>query len=237
MATSEERSISHYTGESGDAYHSAVHGQVLQSPAVHRAKADLARYRYFRNLPAHTRIFEFGVGAGFNLSRLDVEEVAGFDVSEIARDISRSHGITIYDSMDAVPDAHFDVVVCRHVLEHVPAPVEVLVGLRQKVRDDGKLLLILPVEHGRRHQRRIDPHDVNRHLYCWRLQHAANLLAISGFEVIEWRYEWYSMQRLLRWIPRLLGAKTYHVVVMLAGMLRRQSELVIWATPQAGSSA
>ena len=219
----------YYEGESGEAYQLAVHGQEIQSPAVHRAKALLARRRYFNGLSPSARVFEFGTGAGFNLRFVEASEVAGYDISETARRLTRDQGVHVYDSMSDVPNSHFDLVLCRHVLEHVPDPVAILESVASKIAPDGSLLLILPVEHGRRHQRMIKSDDVNQHLYSWKLQHASNLLGLCGMEVQEFEYRWYSGQRLLGWVLRLFGIRAFDAAVTMAGILRRQSEMVIRA--------
>lgn len=229
MTTPEERTRAYYSGASGAAYHAAVHGRELESEAAFDSKALLAKHRYFRHLDRSARVFEFGVGTGVNLAKLDVAERAGFDVSETAAKHSRALGIEVYDSMEDVPEAHYDVVVCRHVLEHVTDPTETLTRLATKMDAGGRLLLILPVEGRPIRLRRVPKTDVNQHLFAWKLNHIVNLLAVCGMRVEAHRYEWYSMQRILGWVQRRFGSTTYSRAVSLAGRLRRQSEMVIWA--------
>ena len=219
----------YYEGDSGEAYHLAVHGQEIESPGVFRAKAELARYRYFRDLSPDARVFEFGTGAGFNLKLIIAHEVAGFDISETARRLTRDQGIDVLEEMGTVPNHHYDVVLCRHVLEHVPTPVEILQSLATKIAPGGRLLLVLPVEHGWRHQRGFVHDDVNQHLYSWKLQHVANLLGVCGLEIDRFTYNWYSAQRLFRWMPRVVGVRAFDMAVTVAGFIRRQSEMVISA--------
>jgi SAM-dependent methyltransferase len=231
MTSPKEKAARHYQGNQGSTYQHAVHGQQIDSPKVYRAKTRLARYRYFRDLPPETRIFEFGIGAGTNLAELDVAEKAGYDLSETARQVSRDHGISVFDDMNDVPDHHYDVVLARHVLEHVPDPVDVITLLKNKLAPKGRLIIIIPVERGPLHQRAISPNDVHQHLYSWKLNHLANLLRLCGLSVTHFNYQWYSMQRILSWMPDTLGMTPYHLAVTLAGHLRRQSETVLWATP------
>src|SRR5690606_27172521 len=51
----------YYAGDSGKSYQLSVHGDVIRSPRVFRAKATLAAHRYFRELPLSARILEYGV--------------------------------------------------------------------------------------------------------------------------------------------------------------------------------
>ncbi len=234
-----ERAAERYRGERGAEYHRRVHGQQLASDAVYRAKAELARHRYFRHLPPAARVFEYGVGTGHNLAALDAAERSGWDLSETARAASRARGIHVFELLDEVPDGRYDVVVCRHTLEHVPEPAATLTLLAGKLAPGGRLLVVLPVERGRLHQRRLPDDDVHQHLYAWRLGHLTNLLAVCGLEVTAVDYQWYSMQRLLAWMPRRLGIRAYHLAVTAAGFFRRQSEMVVWAErdPHGGGAA
>ena len=122
MRAVEDRAGDGYRGERGREYHERVHGQQLHSESVYRARAELARHRYFRHLPASARVFELGLGTGSNLAAIEAAEVAGFDLSETAREVSREHGIHVFDSLDEAPEGHYDVVLLRHVLEHLPDP-------------------------------------------------------------------------------------------------------------------
>ena len=224
-----DRTRAYYQGSAGEAYHTAVHGREMDSPSAFRAKSKLAHHRYFRNLPASSRVFEFGVGTGVNLAHLEVAEKAGFDISETATELSRRWGITVFREMDDVPADHYDIVVCRHVLEHVPDPTQTLHYLGRRLAPAGRLLLVLPVEARPAHVRRLPNEDVNQHLFNWKLNHIANLLRVCGMEVDSFGYEWYSLQRVLGWMSDRLGMRSYDAAVTLAGRGRRQSEMVVWA--------
>lgn len=229
MRPVEERAADDYRGASGREYHERVHGQQLHSEEVYRARAELARHRYFRDTPASAKIFELGLGIGSNLAAVEAAELAGFDPSETAREVSRAHGIEVFDSLEAAPDGHYDVVLLRHVLEHVAEPARTIRQAADKLAPSGTLLIVLPVERGPLHQKTLLEEDIHRHLYAWKLNHLVNLLRVCGFEVFDYRYEWYSMQRLLVPALRWLGIGPYHHAVTLAGHLRRQSEMVVRA--------
>lgn len=218
-----------YRGPSGERYQRTVHGDVVDSPAVLRAKSELARHRYFANIGSTSRVFEFGVGVGTNLAYLPNEIRHGYDIGEFAREQSSKLGIRVFDSMKEVKRSSYDLVLCRHVLEHVEFPAQELRRLRSLLSDKGQLLLILPIEDTRKIRRRLPQLDVNRHLYAWGPQQLVNLLSVCGLRPTSHRYFWYSAQGKLRWILDLLGVGAYSSVVTLAGRLRRQAELAIWA--------
>ena len=52
-----------------------------------------------------------------------------------------------------MPDAVADVIVSNHALEHIEAPIDALRQLRPKVKPDGKLVLVLPIDDWRSQRR------------------------------------------------------------------------------------
>ncbi len=73
-------------------------------------------------------------------------------------------------------------IFCRHVLEHVPDPLEVLAGIRQLLSDDGWLFLEVPnareIIHG------MFGHWLwDEHLFYFTSVNLATLLAKSGFHI------------------------------------------------------
>jgi SAM-dependent methyltransferase len=49
----------------------------------------------------------------------------------------------------AFPDEHFDVLICNHVLEHVPAEVTAIDECIRVLKPDGYALFSVPIERGR----------------------------------------------------------------------------------------
>ena len=67
------------------------------------------------------RLLDFGCGGGFLLrcARNAGWDASGFDPGEEARRACREQGLPVFDSLDALPERGFDVVLLSHVLEHV----------------------------------------------------------------------------------------------------------------------
>lgn len=217
----------HYRDDAGEEYHRSVHGSLISSEKVYWAKAKLARYRYFRDLDLNARVLDVGVGTGFTIAALPNVVKHGFDVSSYALKVSSAHGIQTYDRLDGLADDSYDLVVCRHVLEHVPDPIELLARLVRKAKPEGEILVIIPIENSRRRFSGIPNPDTHRHLWAWNLQHFVNLIAeVSGLELVQHRYYFYSGQEKLRSLAAL-GPRPYSVAVSIAGRFRRQGELVL----------
>lgn len=50
-----------------------------------------------------------------------------------------------YDNVsNAIPDHHFDLIVCNDVIEHMPDPMGFLCEVRHKLVDDGSMILSVP---------------------------------------------------------------------------------------------
>jgi 2-polyprenyl-3-methyl-5-hydroxy-6-metoxy-1,4-benzoquinol methylase len=88
----------------------------------------------------------------------------------------------VVDRVGDIQDGSFDVVVCRHVLEHAPHPAETLRDIHRVLKDDGHLILILPKESHSRYG--LESDRVNHHLHCRSFRSLNNLLDFTGFRSV-----------------------------------------------------
>jgi cyclopropane fatty-acyl-phospholipid synthase-like methyltransferase len=145
-------------------------------------------FDYFKPfLQATDLVLDFGCGNG-GISRLmapHVRRVEGIEVNPSAAQIARASGLTIYSSLDELPDGTaYDVVVSNHVLEHVRDVPSTLEGLRSRIRRRGLILLKLPMEDWRAaDSKRWSSDDVDHHLQTWTPKLIGNVMYESGFEV------------------------------------------------------
>ncbi len=170
----------HYQGEEGCRYHQQKRGIPEKTvPWVARLRAE--------KLSPHIRpedvVFEYGVGAGWNLAQLNCKRRIGCDVADFLEAGLRSRGIEFVTSSAQIPSASIDVVLCHHALEHVMQPGAVLEELKRVLRPQGKLLLFVPYEKEARYRffRRDEP---NHHLYSWNVQTLGNLVEETGLTVV-----------------------------------------------------
>src|SRR5690606_1153091 len=161
------------------------------------------------------RVFDYGCGLGASIALLPDAE--GWDVSAEAREACRRRGVRVHDALEDVPRGAYDVVLCRHALEHVEAPLGALRTMRTLLRDGGTLILVLPRE---RHWMpgSVRP-DANRHLYCWNVRTIWNLLWLADFEPLSAAYRYpFGAHRLL-FVRRLFGPRVYRAAVRAGGIL------------------
>ena len=169
----------HYVGESGRAYHA-------RRFAIPDAAYDWVARSRARKIAPHVRaghtVVEFGVGHGWNLAALSCRARICFDVGAHVAPIVREHGIAFVESAAELRDGSADVLICHHVLEHVPDPAETLAELRRILAPAGRLLLFVPYETERRF-RRYTTDEPDHHLFSWTPQSLGNLVHDCGFSV------------------------------------------------------
>jgi SAM-dependent methyltransferase len=137
------------------------------------SKRNLAREALRRSgqRPSGWRIFDLGFGDGLTILSMPRDNhVAGVEIVpeyvERAAAAAKRKGFASADFRwsDGVvpvpfPAMSFDLVVCSHVLEHVPDDQPVLVDLVRLLKPGGLALLVVPI-----HEERIDdPNHVRRY--------------------------------------------------------------------------
>lgn len=129
-----------------------------------------------------------GLASSVRAAGLSVEYV-GFDLSDVNADSAREAGLTFIrgDANEGLPfdDSSFDCVFCLELLEHVTAPLKLLIETRRVLRDTGRAVVSVPnpyswVEVARELLGRPDPEG---HLNCFSTSITQNLAALSGFEI------------------------------------------------------
>lgn len=168
-----------YTGESGRSYHEnrfAIPDDAYDWVARQRAR------KFASHLSPGGTVVEFGVGHGWNLAALRCRERIGFDVAAHVAPVVRKHGIAFVERSEDLPSATADVLICHHVLEHVPHPAATLKEIQRVLARGGRLLLFVPYEVERR-QRRYVEHELDHHLFSWTPQTLGNLVRDCGFSL------------------------------------------------------
>jgi SAM-dependent methyltransferase len=144
----------------------------------------VSQKKYFAKfVDPESSIFEYGCGMGYNINLM--KNAIGYDISEYSLDFCRSKGIKVTNNVNSVENNSMDFVFSSHVLEHHPNPAEMLSEMFSKLKDDGKLILVLPHEiHGTADFKI----DLNQHLFTWNFRTINNLLMYSGFKILKNEY-------------------------------------------------
>ena len=100
------------------------------------------------------RVIDVGCGSGFLMKRIRDANVTGVDLSDTALSMARVNlsgmGNVRLVKADArqlpFDDSSFDKVVCADVLEHVPAPKDVVREIKRVSRPGARIVIALPNE-------------------------------------------------------------------------------------------
>lgn len=125
-------------------------------------------------------ILEVGVGPGWNLVRLPAHRRVGQDVTLAYAGHLLDHGVEFVSSLLQLSGQQFDVVILSHVLEHLLEPAKMLMQIGPLLKQDGRLLLLVPLESP---VRKFSEKDKNHHLVSWNAQTLNEFLAASGYAV------------------------------------------------------
>lgn len=135
-------------------------------------------------------VVDFGCGGGYLLRNIKCKQKMGIEVNAYARQEAKNSGIKAVESIGEVPDNHADIVISNHTLEHVENPVGVLRALKDKLKDNGKIVFVVPHQDIRE---RYDPDDINKHLYTWNQLTLGNLFSVAGYKVLRveaFQHQW-----------------------------------------------
>jgi SAM-dependent methyltransferase len=168
-----------YTGQDGASYHAAVHVKdrfVLKVLARQRSR------KFQPLVKSNDTVLEFGAGLGVNLLNLRCKQRVAFDASDAGRQICATAGVKFTTDIEELQAEGFSVVICNHVLEHVPDPIQILEQIGEFLGPGGRMILCVPFETTRRH-RQFRPDDADHHLFAWNVQTLGNLVTSVGFKI------------------------------------------------------
>lgn len=129
----------------------------------------------------YASVLEFGAGLGQNLALIRADKKWAVDINPQSKVACESRGFTWVDSLDQVPDGAFDIAIARHSLEHVTSPYVTLMALRRKLKAQGKLFLVVPLETNALPDT-LNEYDEHCHLFSWTPMTLKNLLVSTGWK-------------------------------------------------------
>ena len=193
--------------------------------------AKLRMRKIIPHVKENDTVLEYGVRFGWNLALIKCKKRLGFDLSDSLAPIVREHGIEFINDLVAISDDSIDVIICHHQLEHELAPAEVLSALKRILRPNGKLLLFVPYEKGKR-TLGYDMYDRYHRLYSWNVQTLGNLVKANGFKVIEGQVGRYGYERFSAVLANRykLGELGFRVIRRAIHLVRPGYEVELVAT-------
>ena len=219
-----EKNLGHGDAHYEVGYHEAFHGSMLAADDLYEARAQLAAEIYLTAAERTQRVFEYGCGIGQNIAALP--NAAGWDISPDAVAAARAHGVRVYDALEDAPEGAWDVVICRHVLEHLETPLAALQSMRRLLAPKGKVVLIIPKEW---HWREPLRPDYTQHIYCWNFRSINNLMFRAGLRPTYNGYHYPLGWHAFMPIRRRFGHAAYAALSRAGGILRRNGEIIVHA--------
>ncbi len=186
-------------------YYSGIAGSAYSSwqRRLSRRMGPIVARKFLPYVDSTKVVLDFGCGDGSVLEALPARRRLAVEPNPASRNVHNAALLESQESLFTVPERSIDVAISNHALEHCLAPLSALAQIREKVKPNGKLVLIVPIDDWRR-QRTYDTRDVNHHLYTWTPQLLGNLLHEAGFQVetIEIsRHAWPPAVRFLTGLP------------------------------------
>lgn len=147
-------------------------------------------------------LLDYGCGSGKSTkmaSDLGLRAV-GIEPDSVARDVAASLGVRVYRDLDEMDQeakrlgdespVRFERIVLSHVLEHVPAPLELMANIRQRLMPAGRALVSVPNVES--YQAQVFGgywigYDMPRHLWHFSLSTLSRLVEMVGLEIVERR--------------------------------------------------
>lgn len=216
-----------YQGNAGKQYHEIKRGVPEQAlPWVQSSRAR----KFSPYVKPSDIVFEYGVGAGWNLAQLPCARKIGFDIAGHLAKRVQALGIEFVSDLANIPDKTADVVLCHQTLEHLSEPFEALKQLLRITRPGGRLILHVPWEREHRYSQ-YNPQEPNHHLYNWNAQNIGNLVTLAGFQIKTIRVLKYGYDRFaaVLALKTKLGAPGYRLLRSILIHLRPLYEIELIA--------
>jgi len=150
--------------------------------------ANLFKFEEF--ISATDTVIDFGCGGGYLLHNIRGKEKIGIEINPHARQEANRNGIKVVKLINEISDKFADIIISNHALEHVLNPLEVLRKLRKKLKNNGKIVFVVPHQDTREEYVSTDR---CKHLYSWNQMTLGNLFSEANYLVLEvkaFQHQW-----------------------------------------------
>lgn len=125
-------------------------------------------------------VLDFGCGSGAILNALPCRNRIGVEINDVAREYANKQGISTYKYTREVENESVDVIISIGVLEHVEDPLGEIKELRKKLKNNGKIVFIVPCEDI---MQGYEKNNFDNHFYSWNCMLLGNLFKAAGYFV------------------------------------------------------
>ncbi len=161
-------------------YHQNKFNKLLTNRQYFMLRGIYAKNNYFDiDFDEDNKILEFGCGVGNNLSH--IKNRYGYDINKSLYPALKKQGIIMYNKQNDIPDNYFDDILICMVLEHLPNPIATLNFLKGKLKDNGRIRIVLPNPNMKVSKIYGLNKSVDGHLFAWTFYEINYLLNYCGF--------------------------------------------------------
>jgi len=184
-------------------------------------RAEYSKNVYLRHLKGE--IFEFGCGIGQNIYSIRKDAV-GIDISDFALKECAKRGINAVKSISKLRKS-YDGCLSIHVFEHLENHGSYLKEISGKLKNHGRLVIVLPIAKKNLPERRSHGNDISKHLYYWNFPAINALLAKNGFKILLNRFNYARGFSLFYKLPFWLAI----FLIRLLGYITNTKEMMVVA--------
>jgi SAM-dependent methyltransferase len=130
---------------------------------------------------AQDAVLEFGPKDRWNLEAVNAARKLTC-APKVDRSSLQNAGVTIFDSLQEVPDGVADLVICYNVLEYELEPRDIIVELKRTLSPTGYLSIHVLYDPAFRNPK-LD--QVAEHYFSWNVQTLGNLAVDCGFTFVQ----------------------------------------------------
>ena len=223
-------STQHYRNKAGRKYYSCF---MEASDSIYLWISRERAKKFIPYIEMSDTVLEYGVGTGWNLSKLTCAKKIGYDIGTHLQPIVSAHGIEFISDTKSIRDRSIDVIICHHVLEHVPDPSNTLTEIWRMLKPSGRMLLFIPFETQHRYRTYL-PNEPNHHIFSWTPQTIGNLVHDCRFDIRSINLGCFGYDRTAAiYANRLkLGENGYRWLKSATSLVKPVKEIRLVAVPQ-----
>lgn len=181
-------------------------------------KANL--FKFEKYIKQTDTVLDFGCGGGFLLKNLYCSKKIGVELNPIARDFCiNKNQIDCYENIDHIEDNTVDVIISNHCLEHTLSPYELIDKMYKKLKINGKIILVVPLDS---YNYKWLPNDINNHLYSFSPMNIGNLLQGCNFKKINTDVIYHKWPPFYLSIEKYFGKYIFQFCCLIYGRLNRR---------------
>jgi 2-polyprenyl-3-methyl-5-hydroxy-6-metoxy-1,4-benzoquinol methylase len=208
----------HYMGENGQKYFEA------QNTRIGNLGGQLNARKFAPYVKPDDKVLDFGCGGGWLLKHLVCSGRFGVEPNVSAHEVCKLNGVEVYRTLDCL-DGKFDIIISHHCLEHVPSPIGVLAQLSRCLEENGRLVVVLPLDDWRT-QKNINVADMHHHLHTWTPVLLKNTLEEGGFLTESVQLLTHAWPPGFKRLHRLLPIQAFDLLCKVFAVLRKRRQLV-----------